>query len=210
MRDRDLWHRVENMDFLASYPGRPSISADNWTSEFPAAGMFEYRRYLYLAMALNSHATAPPLLSRIAKTHQQNLDTDWDAFCAAAFGRPLNPEIASEPTSKDQRAKYQNVRALYRQEFNEAPPPAFWPPPDPPVASKLAKLLVPSGVLLCALPTFGLIPESYNGYVYLAGLIEIAVGVILWLTFGRMPGDDSVGGSSAYIGEAGAGGGGGD
>ncbi|MSU90124.1 hypothetical protein GE300_10930 [Rhodobacteraceae bacterium 2CG4] len=133
MRDPALWNRLRDHAFddpRAEVPFTRKLRiGEGWSRRLTARVLDEYRRFLYLAAVSDGRVTPSRKVDRAWHLHLSYTRDYWQRLCPL-LGRELHHEPSSGP-AEDARhlAQYRETLALYRQEFDAAPPRSVWPKP---------------------------------------------------------------------------------
>lgn len=194
MRDIELWDRLKKFRFDADQGDAPfSVKlahAEDWTDDYTARVIEEYRKFLYLSQISESQITPSVPVDRAWHMHLTFTKSYWEELCDGVIGRKLhhNP-CASEAEMPLYRSQYEATKLLYRREFDTAPPEDIWPGDatrDPveisPFYSKLAgSIFILSIASFVGIPLAGfrIIPLSH--WYFVAGfavcaLLSVVVG----------------------------------
>jgi uncharacterized membrane protein YgcG len=99
-----------------------------WTTPFALRAITEYKKFVYLGVVAEFRVTPPKVIDAV--WHEHLLFTrPYRDFCRNVLGREFDhhPELLPERKQTDVfEAQYGATLALYRAEFNAAPPPDVW------------------------------------------------------------------------------------
>lgn len=131
-----LWKRIEAFviddDPTATRPFLQRLAQEqNWSIEFAKRVVYEYRRFMYLAVAAGHPVTPSVAVDHAWHLHLTYSRSYWQRFCPEALGKPIH----HEPTTggDDEESKFQDwyakTRASYLEHFGTMAPPDIWPGP---------------------------------------------------------------------------------
>lgn len=191
MRDIELWDRLKKFRFDADQGDAPfSVKlahAEDWTDDYTARVIEEYRKFLYLSQISESQITPSVPVDRAWHMHLTFTKSYWEDLCDGVVGRKLHhTPCAREAEMPLYRSRYEATKLLYRLEFDTAPPEDIWPEDATrdlvfwlPYESKLMRwfplvwLVLAIGVLLVA---FGLLPaQTFLLFIGFVGLFAAMV-----------------------------------
>ncbi|HEY4311684.1 MAG TPA: TIGR04222 domain-containing membrane protein [Pirellulales bacterium] len=102
---------------------------NGWSEDFAARAVFEYRRFLFLAMAA-SHAVCPSEeVDEVWHLHLIYSRSYWQRLCGEVLERPLHhdPSRGGGAEYAKHRSMYERTLDDYRRLFGEEPPGDLWP-----------------------------------------------------------------------------------
>ena len=139
MRDPDLWDRIRSYPFKSELPirwlpravSRPLLlrrveNYEYWDRTYARQAFEEYLRFLYLAHISEDEAVPSVVIDRFWQRHMR--DTwEYSEFCRATFGTFLDRPPTLRPSGDAETCPdYARIRALYAEEFGDAPPEDVW------------------------------------------------------------------------------------
>jgi len=124
----------------APYPFSHRLEEEqDWTSEFTARAIEEYKRFIFLA-AFAGHKVTPSFVTdEVWHLHLIYSNSYWDEMCIGILGCLIHHNPGSGLASEEHifQAQYQKTLQSYRHYFDE-PPAQIWGPEN-------AKLVKPKG-----------------------------------------------------------------
>jgi hypothetical protein len=100
---------------------------NKWTWERAGSVVFEYRRFLVLAITMPDGVSPPPDIDEAWHLHILHTRA-YQRFCEQVAGRFLHHTPSRGDLDAPRlRAQYEATRAGYFQLFATWPPPAIWP-----------------------------------------------------------------------------------
>lgn len=138
-----IWKRLQEFSLdeqNVPYPfSRRLEEEQDWTSEFTARAIEEYKRFIFLA-AFAGHKVTPSFVTdEVWHLHLIYSNSYWDEMCIGILGRLIHHNPGSGLASDEQmfHRQYQKTLQSYRRYFDE-PPALIWGPEN-------AKLVRPKG-----------------------------------------------------------------
>ena len=119
-------------DLDAAFPFSRRLARDNgWSHGYALRVIEEYKRFAYLAAALDREVTPSDEVDQAWHLHLCYTRHYWGPF-AEALGRPLHHGPTAGGATEDARYadNYDATRAAYEREFGESPPDDIWPAPE--------------------------------------------------------------------------------
>lgn len=133
---RQLWQRLEAFELDApgaSFPFTSRLASEQgWTHAEAGRVIFEYKRFLFLAVAAGHPVSPSDAIDHAWHLHLLYTRSYWRELC----GEVLKCELHHEPTEGGMQEKdkfadwYQRTLESYRQHFGEEPPSEWWPSPE--------------------------------------------------------------------------------
>jgi uncharacterized protein (TIGR04222 family) len=127
-----LWSRIENAPLISESGDRQMAArlADEhgWTSSHTTRVIYEYRRFLFLAVGADHVVSPSDPIDQVWHLHLLHTRA-YQAYCRDILGRPLHHQPSNgEPCMKSAlRKQYMATIHSYRELFGEDPPGAIWP-----------------------------------------------------------------------------------
>ena len=138
-----IWKRLQEFSLdeqNAPYPfSRRLEEEQDWTSEFTARAIEEYKRFIFLA-AFAGHKVTPSFVTdEVWHLHLIYSNSYWDEMCIGILGCLIHHNPGSGLASEEHifQGQYQKTLQSYRRYFDE-PPALIWGPDN-------AKLVRPKG-----------------------------------------------------------------
>ena len=105
-----------------------------WQPAFAEAAIFEYRRFVSLAMAVDHRVSPSHAVDEVWHQHVMDTRRYWQDFCPNVLGRDFHHEPGRGGAAEEiaLRQAYRATLSSYERLFGEAPPAAFWPRPGAP------------------------------------------------------------------------------
>ena len=106
---------------------------NDWTLEFAARALFEYKRFVYLVATADGAARTPSdHVDQVWHLHLLYTRSYWDDLCGRLLGFPLHHGPTKGGNAERVRFydQYSDTLEAYAKTFGHAPPPALWPPPE--------------------------------------------------------------------------------
>ena len=126
-KNSDLWKRLDKFEFDSGTPSfgfADRLARENgWTKAEAERAIFEYKRFLYLAMTAGHPVTPSESVDQVWHLHLTYTQSYWNSLCKEVLGKPLH----HNPTEggSQERVKFQDwySRTLesYRTCFGEEP-----------------------------------------------------------------------------------------
>jgi hypothetical protein len=144
-----IWKRLQDFSLdeeNAPYPFSLRLEEEqDWTSEFTARAIEEYKRFIFLAAFAGHQATPSFVTDEVWHLHLIYSRSYWDEMCIGILGRLIHHNPGSGLASQEQifHGQYQKMLQSYRRFFDE-PPALIWGPEN-------AKQVRPKG-RKCPLP----------------------------------------------------------
>ncbi len=116
----DLLRRIEAFEIDE---GRPALSfqsrlarENGWTENYAARVNFEYKRFVYLAMAAGHAVTPSDQVDQAWHLHLTYSRSYWDRLCGEVLGKPLHhgPTRGGEDEDDKFNDWYEQTKASYR------------------------------------------------------------------------------------------------
>ena len=107
------------------------IARENaWSITFARRVVFEYRRFVFLAMTAGHQVTPSDQVDQAWHLHLTYSRSYWDRLCGELLDRPLHhgPTRGGAAESARFDQQYERTLAAYRAAFGEEPPADIWPP----------------------------------------------------------------------------------
>lgn len=127
MQITELWQKLNSFELDAPQCGltfSERAARDNgWTIGFARRAIFEYKRFLYLAMT-SDHVVCPSdAVDQIWHQHLTYTHSYWDELCGGVLGRPLHhgPTRGGSKEQEKYFRLYQRTLQSYESAFGTAP-----------------------------------------------------------------------------------------
>lgn len=103
----------------------------HWTAPYTSRVIEEYRKFIFLCMALPRGASPSHDVDEAWHMHLTYTVNYWDGLCDKVLGKPLHHHPSrGGPTEKEKHISwYRETVKGYRYYFGEDPPRDIWPPP---------------------------------------------------------------------------------
>ena len=103
-----------------------------WTHAFAARVVFEYRRFLYLAMTADHPVTPSEEVDQAWHLHLVYTKNYWHVLCRDILGKELHhqPTLGGQDEGEKFTDWYSRTLASYRAVFHQCPPQDIWPEPE--------------------------------------------------------------------------------
>ena len=130
-----IWPRVAGYAFDAQGDRRRFIDRlcedTGWQPAFAEAAVFEYRRFVSLAMAVDHRVSPSHAVDEVWHQHVMDTRRYWQDFCPNVLGCDFHHEPGRGGAAEEiaLRQAYRATLSSYERLFGEAPPEAFWPRP---------------------------------------------------------------------------------
>ena len=101
-----------------------------WSITFARRVVFEYRRFVFLAMTARHQVTPSDQVDQAWHLHLTYSRSYWERMCGELLGRPLHHGPTRGGAAETARfdRQYEQTLAAYRAAFGEEPPADIWPP----------------------------------------------------------------------------------
>lgn len=128
-----LWSQLESFHLDVPTHGlvfSERLARENaWTPSYTRRAIFEYKRFLFLAMT-SSHVVCPSdAVDQVWHMHLTYTRSYWNDLCGELLGRPLHhgPTQGGSQEQVKHFQLYQRTLESYRHAFNAEPPSDLWP-----------------------------------------------------------------------------------
>ncbi len=100
-----------------------------WSEEFAARAIFEYRRFLFMAMVAGHVVCPSEEVDEVWHLHLIYSRSYWQRLCGEVLERPLHhdPSRGGQNEFAKHSTMYAETLASYRRIFGEEPPGDVWP-----------------------------------------------------------------------------------
>ncbi len=128
-----IWKRLQDFSLdeqNAPYPFSLRLEEEqDWTSEFTARAIEEYKRFIFLAAFAGHRVTPSFVTDEVWHLHLIYSRSYWDEMCIGILGRLIHHNPGSGLAGEDQmfHGQYQKTLQSYRRFFDE-PPALIWGP----------------------------------------------------------------------------------
>ncbi len=128
-----LWQRIEGFeidDSADEIPFSARLCANGWPIEKARAAIAEYKKFIYLLCIAGSPLIPSEIVDQVWQLHLVDTRSYWTDFCDGVLARPIHrgPAKSGRGAAYHLLDQYADARAVYADEFECAPPAAFWPP----------------------------------------------------------------------------------
>lgn len=138
--ETELWRNIRNFSFddrTSSFPFSKKLQQENnWSSEFTAQAIEEYRRFIFLCCILPNGASPSETVDKVWHLHLTYTDNYWNKFCRQTLGKDIHhhPSKGGAGEQLKHTNWYQQTLQEYRRIFSAEPPANIWPtvPTDAP------------------------------------------------------------------------------
>jgi len=128
-----IWKRLQEFsldEHNAPYPFSVRLEEEqDWTREFTATAIEEYKRFIFLATCAGHKVTPSFVVDEVWHLHLIYSYSYWDEMCIGILGRLIHHNPGSGLASEEQmfHGQYQKTLQSYRRFFDE-PPALIWGP----------------------------------------------------------------------------------
>lgn len=112
------------------FPFAARLARENsWTQEYSHRVIFEYKRFVWLAMRSGHPVTPSEEVDEAWHLHLCYTRSYWDEMCGQILGRPLHHGPTQGGAAEGEKFVdwYERTLSSYRQYFGEEPPADIWP-----------------------------------------------------------------------------------
>ena len=136
---KDLQPYIEAVEQFEIDPGEKRLTfvdrlarENNWTRDFSARVVLEYKRFCILAMRAGHRVTPSEFVDQAWHLHLTYTKSYWQRFCPDALGGQLHHEPTEGGQSEGEKFFdwYSETLKSYERLFGEKPPKAIWPVPE--------------------------------------------------------------------------------
>lgn len=187
LQNDSLWNRLQsfsldtpNVDFLFS---KKLAKEENWTLDFTAKAIEEYKKFVYLCCTLPNGASPSEIVDKVWHMHLIYTQNYWEEFCPNILKRKLHhhPSKGGFEEKNKHTNWFSDTLNGYRQVFQEEAPEDIWKNKNIKQKSKRFWL---KNIKIFSLIFIVLILNSCSDNVGSALLTVILIGGVLFFIFG--------------------------
>ncbi|MFC3159970.1 hypothetical protein SAMN05443633_11697 [Chryseobacterium arachidis] len=145
LQNDPLWNRLQSfsLDSLnADFPFSKKLAKEeNWTENFTAKAIEEYKKFVYLCCTLPNGASPSEIVDKVWHMHLIYTQNYWEEFCSNI----LQQKLHHHPSKGGfvEKIKHENwledTLKNYQETFQQQPPEDIWKPTQ--IPSKKKKIL---------------------------------------------------------------------
>jgi len=129
-----LWPKLKDFSIdppEATYRFATRLALENaWTPAFTERVLFEYRRFLFLAMRAGHPVAPSDAVDQAWHLHLLYTESYWGELCPQVLGRPFHHGPSKGGSAEDTKFAnwYERTLDSYTRYFGHRPPADIWPP----------------------------------------------------------------------------------
>lgn len=182
-----LWNRLQEFSLdkaNVNFPFSKKLAKEeNWTEDFTAKAIEEYKKFVYLCCILPNGASPSEIVDKVWHMHLIYTQNYWEEFCPNILQQKLHHHPSNGGQNENEKHKHWFSETLinYEKIFQEIPPHEVWfTKKDQP---KRKKLWLNSFKILSILPVFFILSSCSDGIDNLLTVISIVGSFIFVIIF---------------------------
>ncbi len=134
--EKNLWEKIARFRLDNPHAGfklSDRLARENgWPKPYALRVCQEYKRFAFLICVATEPLTPSDQVDQAWHLHLLYTENYWADWCANTLGRQIHhgPTKGGDQQKVHFRQCYENTKALYRQYFEQTPPPDIWPSAD--------------------------------------------------------------------------------
>ncbi|MGD1318653.1 glycine-rich domain-containing protein [Chryseobacterium sp. 2R14A] len=132
LRNENLWERIQSFSLDSenvAFPFSKKLAKEeNWTSDFTAKAIEEYKKFVYLCCILPNGASPSEIVDKVWHMHLIYTQNYWEEFCPNVLQQKLHHHPSNGGLSENEKHKnwFQETIRNYEEIFKQKVPIEIW------------------------------------------------------------------------------------